>query len=346
MPGRHAHPVPHQAKNAVQLLLEPGRLGHPELERRQRRVDHPVEDQRAQVGGEQVRVRRTQERPIGHAHEREALVADRLAQLLEVAGDVGGPDEPEQWPRGARTRLRVPAVGGDQRVACGRGHRDGIGGRAVRGRRFAAAAVQATAVADAAWIHLDDVEARLDRRSEDTEVAAQELRAGLTGAARIDDQRADAVGRVQRRLARERDADRRVPGVRVVDGHREGRGLDPTAAGCPRKRCRIGRGLGGRRGRGGPSAGRGGATRPAGRDARPVARRDGDHQEERADHVRPSPRHRASVPVPHPVVAGPRRAVPAPGLVRCVEQARPGRPIGEQTGDDVDGARRHAYRPN
>ena len=105
MPGLPCAAGAARGEERVELLLEADRLGHPELERWERRFDHTVEDQRADVGREQVRVRLAEQRAVGHPEEGQLLVADGLAELLEVPGDVGRADEAEQRTGGPGARL-------------------------------------------------------------------------------------------------------------------------------------------------------------------------------------------------------------------------------------------------
>ena len=78
MPGCHAQPLRTRGEERVELLLEAGCLRHPELEGGERRIDHAVEHERADVGGEEVGVGRAEQRAVGDAEERQLLVAELL----------------------------------------------------------------------------------------------------------------------------------------------------------------------------------------------------------------------------------------------------------------------------
>jgi hypothetical protein len=76
---------------AQQRLLESDGLSLAHLGVRQRRVDSAVEHEFAHPGGEQLRVGRSDERPVGLAEVVQLLVADQGPQDVEIAPTNGVP---------------------------------------------------------------------------------------------------------------------------------------------------------------------------------------------------------------------------------------------------------------
>ena len=166
------------------------------------RVDGPVEHHRPHVGRVPVGVHGAEQGAVREAEEGQPLVAEGAAELLDVAHHVDGAHVVEHRPgRDAAGRRIGPVRGhecvdprpvdwyGSFDVTLGDGHVNPL-------------------LVPTPRIHLDDVEARADGRTEDAEVAVQQACARLTGAAGVDHERADAPARVGRRAAPQRDPDR------------------------------------------------------------------------------------------------------------------------------------------
>ncbi len=159
--------------------------------------------------GEQVGVRRPDERAVGRAEVAQLAVAERRAQHVDVLGHLDRghvPDQVAALPQAVVAELGEQAVGV---LRLGRGVRVGVGGdQGVE--LLGALALQRVARADAARVEPDDVEGGQQLGPERGRAGGGVLDAGASGAARVDDQRAD-------------------PSLGVPGGHLEQRQLDRAA---------------------------------------------------------------------------------------------------------------------
>ena len=239
-------------------------------------VDDPVEHQGADVGGEQGEVPLADVGAVAEADVVEALVAQRHAEGLEVAGGVVGPD--------AREELGGLGLGRAVGQGRGRGALDvgllgGVVGVGVVGEEGTdtRAAGQPRAGANTPRVPADEVELRGDGGGE--RVPEQEVEPAGTGSARVDEQGPGAVARAGVHVAAHGEVDLLAGGLRPVErdgqvttprrgvllaGRPLDRGRPPVGREAAGGAGRVGlahhgggrRGAGARRGRGG--GGRGG----------------------------------------------------------------------------------------
>lgn len=198
----------------------PRRLGalavvHPGL-----RVDVPVHHECPDPVREQVRVRRSEQRAVRDAPVAQSVVARCPAQQVEIACGVGGRDVAQQLRVPPLAPLRQIGVRGDVRpllLPADRERRDLL----LPGLRLGGAveAAHRRAVADAARVPADDVEAVPELRRELAVQPGQSDGPGATGPARVEEQRSLGAPRAGRPVADHRQVDRPARGVRMVQGH-------------------------------------------------------------------------------------------------------------------------------
>ena len=177
--------------------------------------------------GEEVGVRVPEVAPVREPQVAQLVVADRLAQQVEVANDVGSAHvlgnplataQAEVWERRVLVVERPVLVVLVREVR----HRGEEGVELV----LALEAVQRIRVADPARIEADDVEAAVEVVVQELAEAAQsEPHAGPAGTAGVDENAPDPVGGVARRHAGEQDRRLLSPGRVVVERHLDQRTL-------------------------------------------------------------------------------------------------------------------------
>ena len=158
------------------------------------RVDVAVEDHGADLVGEEIGVGGAQERAVGDPEVVELRVAHRLAELVEVAGGVGGRHMAQEL---GVTLLAAPAeiaVRGDPGRPLPVAHREPAGLPHLQARGFLGAveAVHRGAVTDPARVPADDVEPLPHLAREGLVVLRHLHRPGPAGSAGVEEQGADA----------------------------------------------------------------------------------------------------------------------------------------------------------
>ena len=207
------------AERLVAVGGRPGRPGHG--------VGRAVEHGGPHLAGVQLGVGHADQAAVRVAGERQLIVADGSAEQVEVAGHVGRADVVEQ--------LAVAAGAGPAESAgCGGGLPYLIGRDRERWqlteehllRLRVGEASHRRALADAAGVEADDVEAGLDGGGDDVvDVTVHELDHRVARAAVVDEERADAVGLVGGRQPGQRQRDVVAPGAVVVERDGGGRAL-------------------------------------------------------------------------------------------------------------------------
>ena len=202
-------------------------------------IERTVEDERADAVGVHVGVDRTDGGAIGVPHVGQLVLAEGHADGLHVARDILRAEVGEQV--GVLVCAVIRELLGDildllpfGRVVGRRVGRDELlqVGMARDGR----------ALADAARVKRDQVEAVADVAGDDAGPVLHEVDRRAAGAAGIREERADALPLVLRGEADERQAERRAGGIGVVDGDGECGALEAARlAGLPGE-ARLGRG--------------------------------------------------------------------------------------------------------
>ena len=243
-PGVTAEP-----QKLVELLLCGDAVGTDLPARRpEPRVQHAVDDERADVSREQVGIGRTDVAAVREPEVGQAGVPDCPPKQVEVAGDVGRAHmrrdhlAAAQAPSGERGELVVerPVLGPLVREQRHRGEE--------RVEVFLAVeAMQRIGRADPAWVKADDVEAAAEVVAEIlAEAVEDEADARPSRPTGVDEDRADPVLGVRRWEPRERQWCGRPRRRVVVERHLDGRAFRcgiVAAAGLPidRRDYRVGR---------------------------------------------------------------------------------------------------------
>ena len=170
-----------------------------------------VEDERAEAVGEQRGVRRPEEGPVREAEVRQLRVADRLAQPVHVARDVGGGDVGEDVAVERRAAAQIALVLGQQaRQVDGQRRRERLRVQAL-GLLVDLAVDRRRALADAARVEADDVEPLTEPWGEHVGRQLHHLGAGTSRAAAVEHHGADpapSVGGAQPGRHAQRQSDR------------------------------------------------------------------------------------------------------------------------------------------
>ena len=213
----------------VERVLGADGLGSGGLDTVEIGIDRAVEHHRPDVRREEGRVRRSELAAVREAHVRDGVLAEGLADAIEVVGRVDGRDVPEHRFVLLLARVVELLRAIDQYLVLFGRVRRRIGLREVAVEIVDA--VDRRAAARSPRVPSDDVEAIADALGPDRCGVDDEVGAGHTRPARVHEERADALGRVPRGKPHETEVDRAAllvgrGGSVVVDRHREGRALD------------------------------------------------------------------------------------------------------------------------
>ncbi len=202
----------------TQRRLEAVRLLQRELLVRQRRIDRAVEDEPADVPGEEVGVGRADERAVRRPEVVELRLTERSTQDVHVAGDLLGGHVAREIAAVVEAALAEAVEQPVHLVALGTRVRVGIEGEQVVELRRVDA-LQGVTLANASGVEPDDV-VRVGQRGAELEGPGRGVaHPGATGTAGVHDQGPDAMA--LRRHLEDRELDRRSVGGRVVERDRE-----------------------------------------------------------------------------------------------------------------------------
>ncbi len=177
-------------------------------------VDDAVEQHRPNPVRVHVGVGLAEEGAVGEAYIGELVIPDEAAQVVEVAGGVGGRDV------GKEPAADVPAAPGEVRglapVPLGRvlGERDRDSLPEPLLGPLAAKAAHRSAGVGATGIPADDVETPVAERVEPLRIPSNEVDAGFAGSPRVDEHRADSPIGLARQVTDHRKLD--LPPGRAV----------------------------------------------------------------------------------------------------------------------------------
>ena len=158
------------------------------------RVDDAVDDEGPDLSREKVGVGLAEDRAVGVAEVVQLLVADQLAEPVQVAGDVGGGHVPEDGAAVGRAGRSQFLVGDALLLFLGRGLGKGNGGQVGNRLLEGVVAAQRRASRNAARVEADDVEPGPDLKREELSDAAGEVDARPARPAGVEEERADPSG--------------------------------------------------------------------------------------------------------------------------------------------------------
>lgn len=182
------------------------------------RVDVAVEDHRADLPGEEVGVGGSEERAVRDAEVGQLRLAHRPAELVEVAGGVGGRHMAQQLgvpPLTASAQIRERGDPGRPLLFAHR-ETDRLARIPCDGFLGAREAVHRGAVADSAWIPADDVEPFPYLAWEGLVVLGHLHRSGASRAAGAEEQSARATSGAGRLSSDDGQLDGATTGVEIV----------------------------------------------------------------------------------------------------------------------------------
>jgi hypothetical protein len=178
--GSRVAPQPRREWKRRTFARRAGRPGH--------RVEHTIDDERAEPVGEEVRIRHAQVRAVRVANVGEQLVVNGLAQQIQIARDVSGRHVIDDAGRALIARVDKVLVRRLPHPFLRRG--DGEWERREETRPLAGAAKAAHrgASRNAARVEAHQIEPRTQRLRDERRDAEQEVDAGSSGSARIEEE--------------------------------------------------------------------------------------------------------------------------------------------------------------